>query len=103
MASLMFMNWPGATHEQYKAVKDIAQWDKREPEGAKLHLVGFDDDGMHITDVWESPDHFDRWMNSDLGAAIQEVGVEGQPDVRWVPLAGVFAPALGQEGQVETI
>ena len=46
MASLMFMNWPGATREQYNAVKDIAQWDKREPEGVKLHLVGFDDDDL---------------------------------------------------------
>jgi hypothetical protein len=103
MASMMFMDWPGVTREQYEAVRGIAKWDQETPDGAKLHLVGFDDDGMHVTDIWESPEHFDRWMNGDLGAAIQEVGVPGQPNVRWVPVAGVFAPAFGQEGQTDTI
>lgn len=103
MASMMLMDWPGATREQYDEVRAKARWDQETPDGAKLHLVGFDDDGMHVTDVWESPEHFDRWMNGDLGRAIQEVGVEGQPTVRWVPIAGVFAPAFGREGQTETI
>ena len=103
MASLMLMDWPGIKRDQYEAVKGIARWDQETPDGAKLHLVGFDDEGMHVTDIWESPEHFDRWMNGGLGAAIQEVGIEGQPDVRWVPVAGVFAPAFGREGQTDTI
>ena len=103
MASIMFLNWPGATREQYEGIKAKAQWDVNTPDGAKFHTVGFDDDGTHITDIWESPEHFDRWMNGDLGAAIQEVGLGGEPDIRWVEMAGVFAPAFGQEGQKDTL
>lgn len=73
------------------------------PSEEAVEIAGFDDDGAHITDVWESQEHFERWMQSRLGAAIEQAGVEGQPDVRFVPLAGVYAPAFGQEGQTETI
>ncbi len=103
MATLMLMHWPGVTRDQYEAVRGIAKWDTEQPDGAKLHLAGFDADGAHITDVWESQEHFDRWMGARLGAAIQEVGIEGQPDVRFVPLAGVYAPVFSREGQTETI
>lgn len=103
MATLMFMNWSGVTRDQYEAVRQIVQWDTNHPDGGKLHVAGFDADGMHITDIWESEDHFNGFMNSRLAAGIQQVGLEGEPEVRFVPLSGVFAPALGHPDQTETI
>ena len=99
----MLMHWPGATREQYEAVRAIVKWDSDHPSGGKLHVVGFDDDGMHITDVWESEAHFDRFMQERLAAGIEEVGLDGEPEVRFVPLSGVFAPALDHPDQTETL
>ena len=103
MATLMLMHWPGVTREQYESVREIVKWDRDTPDGAKLHVGGFDQDGAHITDIWESQGDFERFMQERLGPAVQEVGLEGQPDVRFVPLAAVFAPALGHNEQTETI
>jgi hypothetical protein len=66
------------------------------PDGAKLHLSGFGDDGLHVTDVWESEQVFNAFMEHRLAPAIQEIGIQGQPEVKFFPLHGVFAPALGR-------
>ena len=61
------------------------------------------DDGLHVTDVWDSEQSFNAFMQERLGPAIQEVGIQGQPDVKFFPLHGVFAPALGGNEQVSDL
>jgi hypothetical protein len=103
MATVMTMDWAGVTRDQYEAVREAVRWDADTPDGAKLHVVGFGDDGMHVTDVWESQEQFDRFMQERLGPAIQQVGLEGEPEVRFLTFGGVFAPALGHSEQSQTI
>jgi hypothetical protein len=74
-------------------------WDRDVPNGAKLHVSGFADDGLHVTDVWESEQAFNTFFEQRLQPAIAEIGIEGQPDVKFFPLHGVFAPALGGNEQ----
>jgi hypothetical protein len=38
-------------------------------------------------------------MEQRLQAAVEEIGIQGQPDVKFFPLHGVFAPALGKSEQ----
>src|SRR5205807_2536011 len=54
MATVMLMHWPDVTPDQYDQVRERARWDTDVPDGAKLHVCGFTDDGVHILDVWES-------------------------------------------------
>jgi len=75
-------------------------WDRDVPDGAKLHVSGFADDGLHVTDVWESEQAFSTFMEMRLAPVIQELGIQGQPEVKFFPLHGVFAPALGGTEQV---
>ena len=55
-------------------------------------LSGFG--GLRATDVWESADHFNRFVEERLMPAVTEIGIEGQPDVELYPLHAVFNPGV---------
>jgi hypothetical protein len=100
MATIMLMHWREATPDEYDRAREKVGWDRDVPGGAKLHVSGFADDGLHVTDVWESEQAFSTFMEKRLAPVVQELGIQGQPEVKFFPLHGVFAPALGQTGQV---
>ena len=100
MATIMLMHWREATSDQYDEVRQKVRWDEDTPAGAKLHVSGFGDDGLHVTDVWESEQAFNDYFQQRLAPVIQEIGIQGQPDVKFFPLHGIFAPALGKNEQV---
>jgi hypothetical protein len=103
MATVMLMHWREATPEEYDKAREMVGWDRDVPDGAKLHLSGFADDGLHVTDVWASEQAFNTFMEQRLAPAIQEIGIQGEPDVKFFPLHGAFAPALGQNEQVSDL
>ena len=103
MATIMLMHWREATPDQYDQARQKVRWDQDTPTGAKLHVSGFGDDGLHVTDVWESEQAFNDFLQQRLTPAIQEVGIQGQPDVKFFPLHGVYAPALGKNEQVSDL
>jgi hypothetical protein len=92
MATLMTMRWDGVSEEQYDAVMEKLRLDEDPPDGGMFHLAGSDEGGIRVIDVWESQEHFERFMNDRLGAVTQEVGLPGQPQVEFVPLHNVWAP-----------
>ena len=103
MATVMLMHWREATPDQYDQARAKVGWDRDVPDGAKLHVSGFSHDGLHVTDVWESEQAFNRFMEQRLAPVIQELGIPGQPEVTFYPLHGVFAPALGMMAQVSDL
>lgn len=102
MATIMQMHWPEATKEQYEQVRRTVDWEGNRPDGGMLHVVGFAEDGMRILDIWESPETFQSFFESRLDPAVQEIGLESQPDVKMYPLHGVYAPAFGREDQTDS-
>ena len=103
MATVMLMHWREATPEDYDQAREKVGWDRDVPDGARLHVSGFGDDGLHVTDVWESEQAFGTFMEKRLAPAIQEIGIQGQPVVTFFPLRGVFAPAFGQTEQASDL
>jgi hypothetical protein len=103
MATIMLMHWREATQEQYDTAREKVGWDRDVPPGARLHVSGFADDGLHVVDVWESEQAFNDFMQQRLQPAIAEIGIEGQPEVTLFPLHGVFVPALGHDAQVSDL
>ncbi len=95
MATVMLMRWDGVTEEQYEAARNQVGWDRDVADGAKLHVAGFSDGGLNVLDVWESPEKFGAFQEGRLGPAVQEIGIEGEPDVSFYPMHACFAPALG--------
>jgi hypothetical protein len=100
---VMLMHWRETTPEEYEQVREIVRWDQDVPDGAKLHVSGFANDGLHVLDVWESEDAFQSFMQSRIMPAVQEVGIAGEPEVQFFPVQGVFAPALGHNQQTPDI
>jgi hypothetical protein len=92
MAQLMLMEWDGVTPEQYERVMQELRLDEDPPEGGMFHLAGFTDRGIRVVDVWESEEHFGRFMTERLQAVTQEVGMEGEPNVQFCELSNVWAP-----------
>jgi hypothetical protein len=94
MAVVMRMDWPEVTREQYDATLEAVDWEGNPPEGAIFHVAFFDEGGFKVVDVWESEDHFQRFMDARLSAGIAQVGIEGEPKVTFAPAHRMFDPAL---------
>jgi hypothetical protein len=56
----MQMRWEGVTEDEYEQAREKVGWDRDVPEGAKLHVAGFSDDGLNVLDVWESAERAQR-------------------------------------------
>ena len=95
MTVVLSFRWAGATPEQYDAVRDLVRWEDQTPDGAVLHVAWFDSEGLRITDVWNTEDDFNRFMQERLAPAIEKVGIEGQPEVDFTSLHRRFvAPGV---------
>jgi hypothetical protein len=94
MATVMIMRWAGVTPEQYEEAREKVDWEGDVPDGAMLHVACFDDSGLRVTDVWDSADQFNRFVEDRLTPAVQEIGIEGQPEVEFHPLQAVFNPGV---------
>ena len=83
MAVAAVMEFKDATLEQYDQV--IARMGFQ-PGGAGapgglFHWVAATDDGIRVTDVWESAEQFQRFADEQIGPITQEIGVAGPPVV----------------------
>lgn len=94
MQTVMLMRWAGVTPEQYEEARSRVDWEGDVPDGAVLHVSGFDEGALRVTDVWESPDHFQRFAEERLMPAVKEIGIEGEPEVRFYPVALIFNPRV---------
>jgi hypothetical protein len=78
---------PSLTQDQYeesvrkltggKSLDSPADWPV---EGLLAHIAGQGPNGFRVVDVWESEDAFRRFGET-LIPILQEIGVEGQPEV----------------------
>ena len=50
------------------------------------------DDGLHVFDLWDSPQQFQSFVNTRLSPATQRIGIKGQPKVDLSDAHAVFAP-----------
>ena len=94
MQTVMLMRWPGVTVEQYEEARSRVGWETDVPDGAVLHIAGADGDDLRVTDVWESPEQFQRFVDERLMPAVKEIGIEGEPEVRFYPVQAIFNPRV---------
>ena len=92
MPVVMNMRWKGVTKEQYEAALKEVGWETHVPKGAKFHVAAFDDQGLLVTDVWESAEAFDSFVQERLSPGTQKVGIKGDPEVTITPTHRIFAP-----------
>ena len=63
----------GIGPSQYDAINDAMGLDDRAPEGLIAHTAGEHDGRFHIHDIWESGEHYDRFVQERLIPAQVEV------------------------------
>jgi hypothetical protein len=79
---------PSFTQEQYEeSVRKLTDGKDRldspadwPVEGLLAHIAGQGESGFRVVDVWESEDAFRRFGET-LMPVLQEIGVEGQPEI----------------------
>jgi len=67
------------------------------PDGLLVHTAGATDQGWYVYDIWESPEHFQRFAESKLGPAVETLDLPAgsRPDPQFFPIETlVKGPAL---------
>lgn len=94
MATVMLMEWPGVTQEQYNRVMNELGLDTKPPAGATFHVAGFTGGSLRVLDIWESQQAFERFQHDRLATAVQKAGITSQPKVQFFPAHNIYAPNI---------
>ena len=94
MPVVMQMHWPEVTRDQYDRARDIVRWEDDHPKGAIFHVAYFTNDGFRVTDVWETAEDFQAFVDKRLMPAVQQVGIAGQPKTEITPAHRMFSPFM---------
>jgi hypothetical protein len=92
MPVVMIMEWEGVTPEQYDQARALVNWEGEPPAGGLYHVAAFDDQGLRVTDVWESAEHFQQFVAQRLMPGVKQLGIAGEPQVEIYPTHRVFTP-----------
>jgi len=85
MAIAVQLDFSGATLEQYDEVIEKMGFHPGGPGAPSglFHWVTKTEDGIRITDVWESKEAFEKFAQEQIGPVTQEVGVPAPPEVQF--------------------
>jgi len=72
MAVGFVMDIPDGDQEFYDTVCRTMNWPEDWPDGQIGHYAGPTDGGWRVVDIWESREHFERFAQERLMAAVQE-------------------------------
>lgn len=92
MAIMMIMEWEGVTAQQYDDVRAEVGWLRDAPVGGRVHVAAATETGLRITDVWDSAEDFQHFVDARLMPAVEKLGIPGQPEVEVLPLHELFCP-----------
>ena len=94
MSTVVMMEWQGITQDQYNQVMRTLDLDRTPPSGGILHVAGFTKGTLHVLDVWESQQGFEKFQKDRLMPAVQKIGISTQPKVQFYPAHNIYAPNL---------
>lgn len=94
MAVVLFVEWDGVTTEQYEAARKLINWEGDAPAGLMSHVAGFSDKGLRVSDIWESAEAFQTFVQTRLMPGAQQAGLQGEPRVEIYPMHALFTPAF---------
>jgi len=93
MATAMVMRFPGITPDTYDEACERIGWERDPADGGLFHAAYFDDGVLRVFDVWESPEHFQRFTEERLAPGLAAMGVTAQPEVELHAVHRLFQPA----------
>ena len=93
MATAMVMRFEGITPEIYDAACEKIGWERDPAPGGIFHAAWFEGGALHVVDIWESPEDFERFTAERLAPGLAEMGVTQQPEVSFHEVHRLFQPA----------
>jgi hypothetical protein len=66
MAVVLTFSWPEITADVYDAVRKKVRREEDAPDGCVLHAAWFVDGSLNVMDIWESEDHFNRFIEARI-------------------------------------
>ena len=85
MAIAVVLKFKGASLKQYDQVVDRMGFERSGAggPGGIFHWVTQTEDGLQITDVWESKDAFERFARDQMVPHTAAVGITEQPELTY--------------------
>lgn len=95
MAVAVVLEFEGGTLEQYDRVVELMGLPRGGPgpDGALFHWVTATDDGIRVTDVWQTREHFDAFADEKIGPLTQQVGFASPPQITFHEVHNYNTPA----------
>ena len=82
MAVGVVIDCKGATLDQYdEALAKMGREPGHGAPGSLFHWVTATEDGIRVTDVWETREEFDRFAEEQIGPITAEVGFPALPEI----------------------
>jgi hypothetical protein len=83
MAVAVVIECKGATLDQYdQALAKMGRTPRgRGAPGSLFHWVTATDDGIRVTDVWETREEFEKFAQEQIGPIATEVGFPAPPEI----------------------
>ena len=96
MAVTFTLDMPGMTREQLDGlVQRLGAGPGKVPDGQIAHIESITDDGARITDVWESAEAYERFMQERLGPIFAEAGMPPTDPPPMLEVHRVFVAEVG--------
>ncbi len=81
MAVGMLIAGPGVSEESYRQLTEemfgnFPMTKDQSPEGLIVHTAGNSSEGFYVYDIWESKEHCERFLESQLGPAVKALGAD---------------------------
>ena len=92
MAVAIIMEFAGTTLEQYDQINKKMGLTPGGPGpvGSISHWATATDNGLQVTDVWESREQFDAFVQEKIGPLSIEVGFAGPPKLTYFDVHNYF-------------
>jgi hypothetical protein len=83
MAIAVVLEFEGATVAHYDQMIERMGFSPGGPggSGGLFHWVTETENGLRVTDVWESREHFETFANTQIGPVSQELGLPNPPTI----------------------
>src|SRR5690348_4201436 len=92
MKVVMIMKWDGVTPAQYEKVRKSVNWEGNQPKGGRFHVACFGNNALRVTDIWDSADDFNNFVQNRLMPGVAQAGIAGQPQVEIYPVHAIYNP-----------
>jgi hypothetical protein len=98
MKTIIMLKWNDFTKENYETLRKSVNWEGNVPKGLLFHVSGFDENTLRVTDIWESAEDFNNFVQSRLMPATAAAGINSEPQVEVVPFYAIHTTASELKG-----